>query len=122
MVLSYGPTSFKAVGERGSGENLCTRKVYKHKRQAAELVRKRANALDVCYQCVERDASNRTTNRNAVVAANMCSERRLPILVGRLLVQQWPRARARCLRSAALPAPSTSSTVAAQRSVRHLPV
>ena len=82
--------------------------------QAAELVRKRANALDVCYRCVERDASNRTTNRNAVVAANMCSERRLPILVGRLLVQQWPRARARCLRSAALPAPSTSSTVAAQ--------
>jgi hypothetical protein len=40
---------------------------------------------------------------------------RRPILVGRLLVQQWPSARARsCPRPAALPAPSTSSTVAAQ--------
>jgi hypothetical protein len=81
--------------------------------EAAErevLVRKRANALDTC---VERDA-NRTSNRNAAVAASMCSERRLPILVGRLLIQQWPSARARCPRPAALPAPSTKSTVAAQ--------
>jgi hypothetical protein len=38
-----------------------------------------------------------------------------PSAVGRLLVQQWPSARARsCPRPAALPAPSTSSTVAAQ--------
>ena len=38
-----------------------------------------------------------------------------PSAVGRPLVQQWPSARARsCPRPAALPAPSTSSTVAAQ--------
>ena len=73
---------------------------------------RRANALD---ECVERDA-NRTSQRHAcaAIAASIGGERKLPILVGKLLLQQWvwPFARARCPRPAALPAPSTSSTVA----------
>jgi len=77
-----------------------------------ELVR---CALAKCLRCVEAfDASNRTSNRSAAAAASICSERRLPILVGRLLIQQWPAQRDRCPRPAALPAPSTKSTVAAQ--------
>ena len=57
----------------------------------------------------------RVSNRDAAVAGGLLgAARKLPILVGRLVLQQWRSARARCPRSAALPAPSTSSTVAAQ--------
>ena len=64
---------------------------------------------------VERDAG-RISHRDAAAAAHLgfYRQRRLPILVGTLLLQQWPSARARCPRPAALPAPSTESTVAAQ--------
>ena len=83
--------------------------------QTAELVNKSTIELDRCCRRVEHGVRG-WTKHHAAVAASVSSERRLPILVGRLLVQQHLalRARARCLRSAALPAPSTSSAVAAQ--------
>ena len=83
--------------------------------QATELVScALATWLAKCCRCDERDTSNWTSDRNAAVAASMCSERRMPILVGRLLIQQWPSVRDRHPRSAEMPAPSTSSTAAAQ--------
>jgi len=74
--------------------------------------------LDRVRVLVERDAAAGRIafgHRNAAVAARLgFGFSRLPILVGTLLLQQWPSVRARCPRPAALPAPSTSSTVAAQ--------
>ena len=58
--------------------------------------------LDGLRGMVERNDAGRISHRNAAVAARTCSIRRLPILVGTLLLQQWPSARARCPRPAAM--------------------
>jgi hypothetical protein len=74
----------------------------------------RAIMLD---QCVERCAlytANRISIRAAARGVPIDGDRKLPILVGTLLLQQWPSARARRPRPAALPAPPTSSAAAAQ--------
>ena len=52
------------------------------------------------------ELAGRVSNRDAKFAAGICFVPRLPILVGKLLLQQWPSARARRPRPAALPAPT----------------
>jgi hypothetical protein len=83
-------------------------------RARAHRVENFAHMLD---RQVERRAphtANRVSHHDAAVAGHIGGARKLRMLVGRLLLQQWPSARARCPRPAALPAPSTLSTVAAQ--------
>ena len=70
--------------------------------------------VELRKDCTPREAAEniRTRYYPGSAAKLPRAMRRRPILVGRLLLQQWPSARARRPPPAALPAPPTSSAAA----------
>ena len=62
--------------------------------------------LDQCVEWCAPHTANRISIRAAARGVPIDGDRKLTILVGTLLLQQWPSARARRPRPAALPAPT----------------
>ena len=96
------------------------RKMWASVRIASRLLAWRMRAWARCQHPVHRSLRVRMLDEFVERSAPLClprdlkAVRRRPILVGTLLLQQWPSARARRPQPAALPAPPTSSAAAAQ--------
>ena len=111
----------RAQPEAAVGQKHLARKMWACVRIASRLLawRGRARALrqrnsygysaimlDQCVEWCAPHTANRISIRAAARGVPIDGDRKLTILVGTLLLQQWPSARARRPRPAALPAPT----------------